>query len=605
MINSFFGNVIPSLCLVSTLLFASIGRAQNNSVTIDFMPDVYGEIAVSHTISGLSESDNLLIFPAIVPGMYEQDDFGKYIHNLKVIYNDGTEKQGLKKDVNAFELENPMAIKRVEYTVKHTRSENVMHFGVFEPGGTYFNDTAYYMLNFHAIIGYFKNHQNAPYEVKILKGEHEGSGALSVNSTSEHDIIKAKTYDELVDNPFLYSQFKSNDISRFNVNNMEVEIAVYSENPLINALYLEENIRKIVRNAAENPLLSNYLPPKYCFLFYFDNRKTLFQGALEHKSSSVYYSLADTTGLLPFLSETISHEFMHILTPLNLHSDLITPYNFYNPKTFSSHLWLYEGITEYMAFKNNLGAGLTDTSEFFLMLNNKSRGSRFYRKRSMIKCSQTVLKNKSQNYYSNYYEKGALVGFYLDYLINKESKGTKNLSSMLQVLLEKYGQNKPFKDEALIPEIIQSFPETKVCFKNCVYGRKNVPLNDLLAQLDVTLEESEDSIKYEYWSYGFRGMSYSSKEGCFMTSKSKVNKETGIKKLKIFEVNGSPASEVSFIDFFDASEEDMVIKVEDNGGLREVTVKSFNDSGYYHPTIAVLPEEASSGRKEIRSLLRF
>jgi hypothetical protein len=41
------------------------------------------------------------------------------------------------------------------------------------------------------------------------------------------------------------------------------------------------------------------------------------------------------------LNHTISHEFFHILTPLNVHSKEIHDFDFNNPK-MSALLWMYE-----------------------------------------------------------------------------------------------------------------------------------------------------------------------------------------------------------------------------------------------------------------------
>ena len=333
---------------------------------------------------------------------------------------------------------------------------------------------------------------------------------------------------------------------------MLVQIAVYSDNKSINGAYLQPTIEKIVAEAATNSLLKSYLPEKYCFLFCFEKKNSLSQGALEHKSSSVYSYNSDTTDLLKGLGETISHEFFHILTPLNLHSNLITPYNFYNPKIFSKHLWLYEGITEYISFKNNLSAGIIDKNDFFIMLRSKMSYAKYYKKNSMLKCSQHVLKRRSQDYYGNYYDKGALVGFYLDYLISQNSNGTQNISDLLAYLLNTYSKDKPFQESDLIPEITTQFPSTQACFKNCVSGKSPVPMDAILTDLSVRFKPSADSLHYDYWSYGFRGMSYNGKDGHFSAKNSRLNEITGIKKVYIYSINGKPSNELSFIDFYSA-----------------------------------------------------
>ena len=46
--------------------------------------------------------------------------------------------------------------------------------------------------------------------------------------------------------------------------------------------------------------------------------------------------------------DIVSHEFFHIVTPLSVHSEDVHYFD-YNAPTFSKHLWMYEGVTEYFA----------------------------------------------------------------------------------------------------------------------------------------------------------------------------------------------------------------------------------------------------------------
>ena len=49
-----------------------------------------------------------------------------------------------------------------------------------------------------------------------------------------------------------------------------------------------------------------------------------------------------------FVTDIAAHEFFHIVTPLNIHSEIIEHFNFVTPVP-SQHLWLYEGTTEWAA----------------------------------------------------------------------------------------------------------------------------------------------------------------------------------------------------------------------------------------------------------------
>ena len=80
-----------------------------------------------------------------------------------------------------------------------------------------------------------------------------------------------------------------------------------------------------------------------------ENRSLMGGGALEHGNSSFYVlpDFGDTT-FTSMIKRVALHEFMHIFTPLNLHSEQIGNFDYVDPK-MSKHLWLYEGVTEYFA----------------------------------------------------------------------------------------------------------------------------------------------------------------------------------------------------------------------------------------------------------------
>ena len=95
-------------------------------------------------------------------------------------------------------------------------------------------------------------------------------------------------------------------------------------------------------------------------------------GAWEHSYSSNYvYSEAEFEAALDErLPDTIAHEFYHVVTPLNIHSEIIEQFNFVEPVP-SEHLWLYEGVTEWAALKMQLNAGLMSIEDYLREMSEK------------------------------------------------------------------------------------------------------------------------------------------------------------------------------------------------------------------------------------------
>ena len=82
-------------------------------------------------------------------------------------------------------------------------------------------------------------------------------------------------------------------------------------------------------------------------------------GALEHHTATtvVLRESSSKERLAKSMTDIVAHEFFHILTPLSVHSEDVHYFD-YNDPTFSKHLWMYEGLTEYFAQHFQVQQGL-------------------------------------------------------------------------------------------------------------------------------------------------------------------------------------------------------------------------------------------------------
>ena len=174
--------------------------------------------------------------------------------------------------------------------------------------------------------------------------------------------------------------------------------------------------------------------------------------------------------------DIVAHEFFHILTPLSVHSEDIHYFDYDKP-TFSKHLWMYEGVVEYFAQHFQVNKNLIDKEEFYEVIMDKIRLSNRYDDfMSFTKMSENVLDEPYASNYYNVYQKGALIGMCLDIIIRSESNGEKGILWLMKQLSDKYGKQKPFKDDLLFDEIISlTYPSVKLFFENHVQG--NIPIN--------------------------------------------------------------------------------------------------------------------------------
>lgn len=144
------------------------------------------------------------------------------------------------------------------------------------------------------------------------------------------------------------------------------------------------------------------------------------------------------------IRDIAAHEFFHILTPLNIHSEQIHDFDYIQPE-MSKHLWLYEGVTEYAAGHMQVKYGLMDLPTYLDVLRSKMANASSYQDLlPFTQMSEEVLE-KYQDQYGNVYEKGALIGLCLDIALLKHSGGKYNLQQLMRDLAKNTAKTAPSK----------------------------------------------------------------------------------------------------------------------------------------------------------------
>ncbi|VAW28582.1 peptidase M61 domain protein, partial [hydrothermal vent metagenome] len=282
--------------------------------------------------------------------------------------------------------------------------------------------------------------------------------------------------------PILYCEA---DTTLIDVAGTEVLVSVYSPNKLVTAKEIAASIKEVLM--AQRDYLGGSLPvDKYAFLFYFTDEPVTSYGALEHSYSSFYYMPEmPISEMGQQLRDFAAHEFFHIVTPLNIHSEEIGHFDFNNPK-MSRHLWLYEGMTEYFAGNAQVKGGLISTQEYLGMLQEKLQiSSQFLDTVAFTDISLGALEQYEDQYY-NVYQKGALIGMCLDITLRELSDGSYGVQNMMADLSKMYGMDKSFKDEELFDVITElTYPEVGDFLNTYVGGNTPLPYADYFIKVGV------------------------------------------------------------------------------------------------------------------------
>ena len=422
--------------------------------------------------------------PRVVQGTYSISNFGRFVKNFKPISYEGKVLNFSSEDINTWKIFNAKKLDKILYEVEDTFDiENLEDDIPFSPAGTNIEDDNF-MLNLFAFIGYFESLRNNSYELIVSsKEEYKKSSALKLVSLKNNSkgLIDskyfAKRYFDIVDNPMMYGNL---DVEEFMVEDIKIVLSVYSPNKNHTAKSLVKTVEKMMF-AQKEYLGSIDSTSRYdIFLYLSDDKEDSPQGlgALEHHNSTVVV-LSDSFSeemMAKSIIDIVAHEFFHILTPLTVHSEDIHYFDYDKP-TFSKHLWMYEGVVEYFAQHFQVNKNLIDREEFYKVIMDKIRlSNRYDDSMSFTNMSENVLDEPYASNYYNVYQKGALIGMCLDIIIRTESNGERGILWLMKQLSDKYGKQKPFKDDLLFDEMISlTYPSVKIFFENHVQG--NIPIN--------------------------------------------------------------------------------------------------------------------------------
>ncbi|WP_417939688.1 peptidase M61 [Flavobacterium sp. RS13.1] len=490
--------IICTLALAVTLWSCKTGTSsaakENVAVNINLTDVKEDKVLVTVTAPQIKTDEVIYSIPKTVPGTYSTDNYGKYSDDFKAFDVKGNALNVKRIDDNSWSISNAKKLKTITYWVGDTfDTEKGTGFGnddVFSPAGTNINAGVNFVVNTHGFVGYFQDKLDIPYKVTITHPETLW-GATSMtdeDASKTSDVFTTSRYAVLVENPIMYSK---PDYTTFNVNGMDILIAVYSPTGKFTAESITPEM-KTMMTAQKNFLGKVNATKKYTVLLYLSSMAKDDAhgfGALEHPTVTtvVLPESMPKEKLVESMKDVVSHEFFHIVTPLTIHSKEIQYFDYNAPK-MSEHLWMYEGVTEYFANLFQINQGLIDEAEFYSRIADKIEQAKSLNDTmSFTVMSKNVLEQPYKDQYLNVYQKGALIGMCIDIIIREKSNGERGILDLMHKLSEEYGVEKPFNDNELFDKVTKlTYPEVGEFLKMHVAGTTPIPYDQYLAKVGVT-----------------------------------------------------------------------------------------------------------------------
>jgi len=488
---------VPLCVFALVTLSVSLASAQDfrgYKAFIDLKNVEHDRARVAVHLPPLFADSAVIVFPRTIPGTYDEQRYADYVVHFNPVDSNGQSLPWSRTIDGQFLVPNARRLYFLTYLVDDTfDNTDTLRASGFGPEGTSIQNDTIMQINHGGFLPYVDGMQDYPYAVMITKPKSLfGASSLDIvrlNDTT--DSYGVRNYDQLIDHPVLYAVA---DTASFTIGTTRVLVACAHRSRHSYA----KKFAPILERACQT--IGRFLPSmpvsKYAFLFYLWDGKpvhstwnTTGYGALEHGTSSLFYLLDSNADRE--LDEIAIHEFLHILVPLNLHSEEIASFNFRTPR-MSRHLWLYEGVTEYHSMLARVRDSTITERAFLAELERKTgRGAALPLGVSFTDFSQSVLDSALRDSYPIVYTYGVVNAAMLDIMLRRETKGRMGLLELIFDLMKDFGPTKPFVDSTLFSEIERrTTPAFGAFLRKHVGGTDPLPISDVLQYVGLRLDKS-------------------------------------------------------------------------------------------------------------------
>lgn len=441
---------------------------------------------------GKLKKTEIFQFASTAPGTYQTMNIGRLVSDFEVFDKKGRLIKTEKAGVNQYKIAAAKKIHKVTYKVAETFDTNLPEYPIYPMAGSSVEED-HALINTHTILGYFHGYQKSPLTL-TLKGRSGWEAGTAL--FGENNVYKAKDYDHAVDSPILLGKLTK---ASTQIADTQVEIFTYSQNDKITSERLLESMSSMLQ--ATKDFLIDLPVDRYTFLYHFATDTKGATGAWEHSYSSEYTLIENdfnTPQQVQQVTDIASHEFFHIVTPLNIHSEIVEEFNFVKP-TPSVHLWMYEGVTEWASNILLYRSGELTLEEYLLgSIRQKIAINRqvFDPEWSLKRLAEESFSTEGSQQYGNIYYKGSLVANLLDIRLLELSDGKMGLRELLLDLIEKYGKGNPVSEATFFDDLTaMTYPEIRQFFDVYILDNKELPLTEYFAKVGVDISMTTLEVK--------------------------------------------------------------------------------------------------------------
>jgi predicted metalloprotease with PDZ domain len=457
-------------------------------------------IPVRYTITLTSPAEHFVeVAIAIPPGpaqrelqlpvwnaTYQIRDFAEYVLWLRARSPSGTPLPTRKLNKSRWQIEGLAQGGVVEYEVLADQPG---------PFGAQLN-TEHAFFNFAEILMYPTDARDAPMSVRFAAVPTGWRMASPLSD--EQNELQAPNYDTLVDSPVELSRFQE---STFIEDGGHYRIVVHAAPDLCDLPRLTDTLRKIVH--AETAWMQDRPFQNYLFLFHFPEDRG--DGGMEHAYSTAIElsgaSLQSDPGQLASMS---AHEFFHLWNVKRIRPQALAPPD-YTKENYTRALWFSEGVTSTVEQYALLQSHMIDEKGFLRNLSDEITALQnrpAHLTQSAEESSLDAWLEKYPQYRQpgrsiSYYNKGFLLGIFLDLALRRGSNDAASLQELFQYMNQTYARKeRSFDDSEGIRKAAEAVSGADLAsfFSKYVAGTDEIPYDDFLAWVGLHVVTREKTV---------------------------------------------------------------------------------------------------------------
>ncbi len=462
--------------LIAALLLASAVavRAQE---PIDYLVRVEEPVSqLYHVETTLPTSGGVMrvSLPAWTPGLYEIENYSRYVRNFEALSADGTALRWDLVDKDTWRVHCDGA-SRVTISFDFLADNMTLDGSLLREDFGFFNGTNLFVFP----------EKSYDFPARVRFELPEGwKIATELKESGEPGVYLAADYHELVDNPTFVGHFAIDSVM---ADGVWTRLAIYPGEVITEDAWemMLEALQKIADYAHD--LFGEPPYERYTTLVYLYPGEPSYGGGLEHANS--HFDIGPAAGManaeqaIPqMVYGLFSHEYYHAWNVKRIRPAEMWPYD-YEREQYTPLLWISEGFTSYYGPLILARTGLWDEETFWGAMQGNISQVEGLPRTSVEDVSLSTWIDPIPVSGGYYYSKGSLIGLLLDIKIREATDNRNSLDDIMARLYhEHYERGAGFTTDDFLTYVAEHLGEsaTQDFYRRHIDGREPLPYKGVL-----------------------------------------------------------------------------------------------------------------------------